>query len=94
MRSFLLIVLIVIAPLWATDARLPDGTKFQSPERPLMFSRTHCVDNRCTDSKPGTSDRPFRTMSQAAKAILYPKQRSGRFIWTSPISTAIISLPC
>jgi hypothetical protein len=61
----------------ATDARLPDGTNFVFWEQPLQFSKTYYVDGnsaRSTDNGPGTSKRPFRTISKAAE-VLQPGQR-------------------
>ena len=46
-------------------------------ERPLTFSKTYYVDNgsaHADDQGPGSSDRPFRTISRAAQ-ILQPGER-------------------
>jgi hypothetical protein len=60
------------------DSVLPDGTKFESWEQPLHFSKTYYVDGNAAnadDSGPGTQQRPFRTISAAAKA-LQPGERA------------------
>ncbi len=59
------------------DARLPDGTEFPFWERPVAFSRTYHVDGsspRADDRGPGTLERPFRTIGQAAE-VLQPGER-------------------
>jgi len=59
------------------DARLPDGTDFVFWEQPLSFSKTYFVDansSHSSDKGPGTSKRPFRTISKAAE-ILQPGER-------------------
>jgi hypothetical protein len=61
----------------AADTRLPDGTNFVFWEQPLRFSKTYYVDAnpaRGNDKNPGTSKRPFRTISKAAE-VLQPGQR-------------------
>jgi hypothetical protein len=61
----------------ATDSRLPDGSNFVSWEQPLKFTKTYYVDNnssKADDNGPGTSERPFRTISKAAQ-ILQPGER-------------------
>jgi len=61
----------------ASDSRLPDGTEYVSWERPLKFSKTYYVDNnsaKADDKGPGTSARPFRTISKAAE-VLQPGER-------------------
>jgi hypothetical protein len=61
----------------ATDSRLPDGTEYVAWEQPLRFSKTYYVDNntaRADDGGPGTSARPFRTISKAAQ-VLQPGER-------------------
>ena len=61
----------------AADNRLPDGTDHVSWEQPLKFSKTYYVDNsspKASDSGPGTSARPFRTINQAAQ-VLQPGER-------------------
>jgi hypothetical protein len=58
-------------------AWLPDGREFVSWERPLTFARTYYVDNRnpaAADSNPGTKNRPFLTINQAAR-VLRPGER-------------------
>jgi hypothetical protein len=60
-----------------SDARLPDGSDHVFWEQPLTFSKTYYVDNqsaRANDSGPGTRDRPFRTINQAAQ-VLQPGER-------------------
>jgi hypothetical protein len=60
-----------------SDSRLPDGTEFPFWERPLHFTRTYYVDggsSRSDDRGPGTVERPFRTIGQAAK-VLQPGER-------------------
>src|SRR6187551_1145771 len=60
-----------------TDSRLPDGTEFPFWERPASFSRTYHVDGsapRADDRGPGTLERPFRTIGQAAE-VLQPGER-------------------
>ena len=59
------------------DNRMPDGTEHVSWEQPVTFSRTYYVDNgssRADDSGPGSSERPFRTISKAAQ-VLQPGER-------------------
>ena len=59
------------------DVRMPDGTNFVFWEQPLQFSKTYHVDNLATnadDNGPGTSERPFRTINQAAQ-VLQPGER-------------------
>ena len=61
----------------STDARLPDGTEYVSWEQPLKFSKTYYVDNnsaKANDNGPGTRERPFRTINQAAQ-VLQPGER-------------------
>jgi hypothetical protein len=61
----------------AADNRLPDGTEHPSWEQPLTFTKTYYVDNgnsKADDNGPGTSARPFRTISKAAK-LLQPGER-------------------
>jgi hypothetical protein len=61
----------------STDSRLPDGTEYVSWEQPLTFSKTYYVDNnsaKADDHGPGTSARPFRTISEAAQ-VLQPGER-------------------
>ena len=60
-----------------SDNRLPDGSEHVSWEQPLKFSKTYYVDNgssKASDSGPGTSARPFRTISKAAQ-VLQPGER-------------------
>jgi hypothetical protein len=64
-------------PAAATDSRLPNGTNFVFWEQPLQFSKTYYVDGnsaRSDDHGPGTSERPFRTISKAAQ-VLRPGER-------------------
>jgi parallel beta helix pectate lyase-like protein len=59
------------------DARLPDGNRFTFWEKPLSFSRTYYVDGSSPggdDRGPGTSERPFRSISRAAE-VLQPGER-------------------
>ena len=61
----------------SSDDRLPDGTYYTSWEKPLRFNRTYYVDtqsDRASDSGPGTLDRPFKTINQAAQ-VLQPGER-------------------
>ena len=61
----------------AADSRLPNGTNFIFWEQPLQFSKTYHVDGNSTkssDTGPGTSEQPFRTISRAAE-VLQPGQR-------------------
>src|ERR1035437_4841827 len=54
----------------SADSRLPDGAEYVSWEQPLTFSKTYYVDNnsaRADDNGPGTRERPFRTINQAAQ---------------------------
>ncbi len=67
----------VCHPAVASDWRLPDGTEFTDWEQPLRFSKTYYVDGSSmgsSDSGPGTSERPFRTISRAAE-VLQPGER-------------------
>ena len=51
---------------------LPDGTLFETWERPLVFSRTfHVAQNhpRANDDNPGTEDRPWTTLNKAAQTL-------------------------
>jgi hypothetical protein len=60
-----------------SGARLPDGTYFDSWERPLSFSKTYYVDGNspsADDRGPGSRERPFRTIGAAAE-ILQPGER-------------------
>ena len=71
------VVLAVCQPLAMAEMRLPDGTEFQTWEQPLQFSRTYYVDGSSPDADdngPGTSDKPFKTISKAA-AVLQPGER-------------------
>ena len=61
----------------ASDNRLPNGTELEIWEQPLEFSKTYYVDNgspNADDNGPGTSDKPFRTISKAAE-VLQPGER-------------------
>jgi hypothetical protein len=59
------------------DSRLPDGSEHASWEQPLTFTKTYYVDNgssKADDNGPGTSAKPFRTISKAAQ-VLQPGER-------------------
>src|SRR5579872_7328201 len=61
----------------AQENRLPNGMEYQVWERATQFTKTYYVDARAataTDGSPGSSSRPFRTISQAAR-ILQPGER-------------------
>jgi hypothetical protein len=61
----------------APDSRLPDGTEFVFWEVPLTFTKTYYVDGSfaaSNDRGPGTSKKPFRTISKAAE-VLQPGER-------------------
>lgn len=61
----------------AADLRMPDGSEHTSWEQPLSFSKTYYVDNgsaKADDAGPGTKERPFRTINQAAQ-VLQPGER-------------------
>src|ERR1035438_21105 len=54
----------------ATDSRLPNGTNFVFWEQPLQFSKTYhvdCYSAQSDDNGPGTSERPFRTISKGSE---------------------------
>ncbi|MGD0539480.1 MAG: right-handed parallel beta-helix repeat-containing protein [Verrucomicrobiota bacterium] len=56
---------------------LPDGTEFRTWEVPLKFSRTYYADGsnpKASDANPGTKERPFATINQAAR-MLGPGER-------------------
>ncbi|MCY2951046.1 MAG: SGNH/GDSL hydrolase family protein, partial [Planctomycetota bacterium] len=56
---------------------LPDGTEFLTWEQRPQFSKTYYVDGQhpaASDQNPGTPDRPFATINQAAQ-VLQPGQR-------------------
>ncbi len=56
---------------------LPDGTEFKTWEAPLRFTRTYYVDGsnpKAADANPGTKERPFATINQAAR-VLGPGER-------------------
>ncbi len=56
---------------------LPDGSRFETWEVPLSFTRTfHVAQNhpRSDDANPGTAELPWKTIGQAARA-LEPGQR-------------------
>jgi len=58
-------------------AYLPDGSEFKTWEVPLSFSRTYYVEQshpEASDSNPGTKERPFKTINQAAQ-VLEPGER-------------------
>lgn len=81
-RSFVSILyILVICSVYHLQAQesviLPDGTKFQSWEKPLKFSKTYFVDQHhpsASDDNPGTENKPFMTINQAAK-VLQPGER-------------------
>jgi len=55
----------------------PDGTEFMTWEAPLRFTRTYYVDGsdpKASDANPGTKERPFATINQAAR-VLGPGER-------------------
>ncbi|MBN2590904.1 MAG: right-handed parallel beta-helix repeat-containing protein [Sedimentisphaerales bacterium] len=61
----------------ASDNRLPDGTEFTFWEQPLEFSKTYyvnCNSPDADDNGPGTSEKPFKTISKAAE-VLQPGER-------------------
>ena len=61
----------------AANRRLPDGSELPIWEQTPTFSKTYYVDNQSAtadDNGPGTQQRPFRTISQAAK-VLQPGER-------------------
>ena len=61
----------------ADSSRLPDGTEFQSWEKPLKFTKTYYVDcqsKNADDQGPGTREHPFRTIDRAAQ-LLQPGER-------------------
>jgi hypothetical protein len=61
----------------ASDTLLPDGKQFAFWEQPLKFTKTYYVDNnspKADDNGPGTSAKPFRTISKAAQ-VLQPGER-------------------
>ena len=56
---------------------MPDGTEFPMWEKPLHFTKTYFVDKQvknADDNGPGTKERPFRTINQAAQ-VLQPGER-------------------
>src|SRR5579859_3945179 len=56
----------------ASDNRLPNGKEYQPWEQPMRFSKTYYVDARAanaSDDGPGSSDRPYRTISMAAQVL-------------------------
>jgi len=56
---------------------LPDGTKYETWEVPVKFSKTYYVDNgnpNASDTNPGTKESPFLTINKAAK-VLEPGER-------------------
>jgi len=73
-----LVLSLATAPVaTASDSTLPDGTEFSMWEQPQNFTKTYYVNNRAAnadDTGPGTSDRPFKTIYQAAQ-VLQPGER-------------------
>ena len=72
-----LILLLATAAALASNSMLPDGTEFPVWEKSLHFSKTYYVDGQAKnadDKGPGSKDRPFRTISAAAK-VLQPGER-------------------
>lgn len=58
-----------------SDTQLPDGKQFQFWENPFTPSRTYYVDAAIgKDANPGSHDRPFKTIHQAAQ-VLQPGER-------------------
>ena len=56
---------------------LPDGTEFLTWEQRPQFSKTYYVDGQhpaASDQNPGTRERPFATINQAAQ-VLQPGER-------------------
>ena len=52
---------------------LPDGTEFTTWEIPFKFSKTYNVDQShpdASDDNPGSADKPFLTIGQAAEVLL------------------------
>ena len=78
MQGFLLFLVIgsCAATLCAqSDTQLPDGKQFQFWEKPFTPSRTYYVDGaKGNDGNPGSHDRPFKTINQAAQ-VLQPGER-------------------
>ena len=84
--SVLIFLCLSLQPfVMASDNRLPDGTEFTFWEQPLEFSKTYYVDCQspnADDNGPGTSVRPFKTISKAAEVLL-PGERAQDSIPTS-----------
>jgi Protein of unknown function (DUF1565) len=58
-----------------SDTQLPDGKQFQFWENPFTPCRTYYVDAaNGKDANPGSHDRPFKTIHQAAQ-VLQPGER-------------------
>ena len=58
-----------------SDTQLPDGKQFQFWEKPFTPSKTYYVDGaKGNDGNPGSRDRPFKTINQAAQ-VLQPGER-------------------
>ena len=69
---FALLLLTATSAAFADNSRLPDGTEFPTWDKPLHFTKTYYVDanaKNATDSGPGTKERPFRTIDQAAQVL-------------------------
>lgn len=52
---------------------LPDGSEFLAWECRTAWTRTYVVDRmhpEASDDKPGTAERPFRTIGRAAEVLL------------------------
>src|SRR5579871_2305461 len=72
-----LVIFLAAAAALASNSTLPDGTEFPMWEKPLHFSKTYYVDanaKNADDNGPGTQERPFRTINQAAQ-VLQPGER-------------------
>ena len=78
LQGFLLFLVIgsCVATLCAqSDTQLPDGKQFQFWEKPSTPSKTYYVDGaNGNDGNPGSHDRPFKTINQAAQ-VLQPGER-------------------
>ena len=77
--TLLVFVLTLFAqvPAVASNSTLPDGTEFPFWEQPFEFTHTYYVDGQAShadDAGPGTQQRPFRTINQAAQ-MLQPGER-------------------
>lgn len=83
MRGWMQVVLLfwVIGSCVATlcaqsETQLPEGKQFQFWEKRFTPSKTHYVDGaNGNDGNPGSHDRPFKTINQAAQ-VLQPGERA------------------